>query len=138
MTLGVSKTVIITRSLMALGLDLDVMDFFEKFPYFLEICVINEKYGHRQILEVYIECNPDITLIDVTATQIDGVEIITKIKHLKQDAIIICISSDQSLEFKEKLYALGITKILHKPYDIEELVKVIEPETTDHVKFAYS
>ena len=138
MTFGVSKIVITTRSLMALGLDLDVMDFFEKFPHFLEICVINEKYGHREILEVYTERNPDITLIDVTATQIGGVEIITKIKHLKPDAVIICISSDQSLKFKENLFALGITKILHKPYDIQELVKVIEPETTDHVKFAYS
>jgi len=123
---------------MAIGLDLEVMDLFEKSPYFLEICVINEKYGHRQILELYTEHNPDITLVDVTGTQIDGVEIITKIKHLKPDAVIICISLDQSLEFKEQLYALGITKILHKPYDIEELVKVIEPETADHVKFAYS
>lgn len=137
MTLGESKIVITTRNLMALGLDLEVMDFFEKSPYFLEICVINEKYGHRQILELDTEHNSDITLVDVTATQIDGVEIITKIKHLKPDAVIVCISSDQSLKFKENLYALGITKILHKPYDIEEL-KVIEPETADHVKFAYS
>lgn len=137
MTLGESKIVITTRNLMALGLDLEVMDFFEKSPYFLEICVINEKYGHRQILELNTEHNSDITLVDVTATQIDGVEIITKIKHLKPDAVIVCISSDQSLKFKESLYALGITKILHKPYDIEEL-KVIEPKTVDHVKFAYS
>lgn len=76
--------------------------------------------------KLHNEPHPDVILLDILMSGIDGREISQKIKQNPETKHIpiIILSADTRLE--EKTQEAGADDFLRKPFNIEELVNIIE------------
>ncbi|MBR1877098.1 MAG: response regulator [Lachnospiraceae bacterium] len=69
---------------------------------------------------------PDIVMIDIQMPGCSGLEVIEACKEEMPDTVYILISAYDSFEYAKKGIELGVTDYLLKPYDKDELDKVLE------------
>ena len=74
-----------------------------------------------------IERNPDIILLDINLPDIDGYEVIRKIKQNNETKNIPVIAISANAMLDERKYALdkGFIKYLTKPIDVQELLSTL-------------
>jgi len=88
---------------------------------------------------LYGKLKPDITLLDVVMPDTDGLYALDHIREINSDAAVIMITTDLSQDTAKRLEDLRATAVVYKPFDINELVKIIhdiESAThTDQIKF---
>ena len=64
----------------------------------------------------------DLYILDVNVPNIDGLEVLEKIKSISLNLNVIIISANINIELIKKAYSLGCDDYLKKPFDLEELV----------------
>lgn len=104
--------------------DLLVTVISKKFPGLTIHVAINGKTG----LERFKEHTPDIVVTDINMPEMNGVQMIDKIKAIKPNAKIIVLTADTgktALEDTERK-GLEIDHYLMKPVDFGELFSAIE------------
>lgn len=85
-----------------------------------------------QAIEKHKECLPDVTLLDITMPNMDGLECLSKIKEDSPEARIVMLSAVQDPETIEKCLASGAAGFLQKPIrkgnleDLDRLCAAIE------------
>jgi len=88
---------------------------------------------------LYGKLKPDITLLDVVMPDTDGLYALDHIREINSDAAVIMITTDLSQDTAKRLEDLRATAVVYKPFDINDLVKIIhdiESAThTDQIKF---
>lgn len=67
---------------------------------------------------------PDITITDLTMPEMNGMEVLEKIKKSHPEAIVIVSSADVQPITKEKVMALGAFAFLKKPPSKESVAKL--------------
>ncbi len=79
----------------------------------------------KEALEVFNEYNPDWVFLDIKMPDIDGLELLKRIKEIKSEvnAIMITGKDDESVQVQAR--ALGAKDYLVKPMDLDEMRKVI-------------
>lgn len=90
--------------------------------YFEEVMVApNGKVG----LEKYLDFNPDIVLSDIQMPEMDGLEMVIKIKESnKNQAIVMCSGYDTKETIKE-LISKNITSFIVKPINLNKVAKIL-------------
>jgi len=90
--------------------------------YFEEVIVApNGKVG----LEKYLDFNPDIVLSDIQMPEMDGLEMVIKIKESnKNQAIVMCSGYDTKETIKE-LISKNITSFIVKPINLNKVAKIL-------------
>ena len=68
-----------------------------------------------QGLEKYEELGPDVMLLDVTMPNMDGVECLTRVRELDEDARVVMLSAVHDEETINQCLALGAMAFLQKP-----------------------
>ena len=68
-----------------------------------------------------ISNNYDIFIIDIDVPEINGIELLIKIRELYKTAYIIMISATIEIGIIEKAYSLGCNDYMKKPFEIKEL-----------------
>lgn len=77
-------------------------------------------------LDLFEKNNPDCVLTDLNMPEMDGLELLERIRSQDIKTPVIVITSDtQELTYK-KCIELGATEVLHKPFKKENLLDVIE------------
>ncbi|MCX8123753.1 MAG: sigma-54 dependent transcriptional regulator [Spirochaetes bacterium] len=66
------------------------------------------------------EC--DVVFLDVWLPDIDGIEVLQRIKHIKQDVAVIMISGHGSIDIAVKSTRFGAFDFLEKPPSIERVI----------------
>ena len=102
--------------------------------YFKE--VLEAKNG-QEALELYKQHKPDIILTDIVMPQLDGLDLVTKIREEdKQTAIIVLSAYSEKTKLK-KAIPLGLSDYLIKPVDGSEftdtLLRVATSLQTKHL-----
>jgi two-component system chemotaxis response regulator CheY len=98
----------------------------------LQFQVVGVAYDGLQALDAFDKLAPDITLLDITMPNMDGVECLAKIKERSPDACVIMLSAVQDKDTIAKCVATGAAGFLQKPIrrgntdDIGRLFRVIE------------
>ena len=79
-------------------------------------------------VEIFKKEAPYITLIDVDMpfSPIDGVETLQRIKEINKDAICIMVTRITEKDKIQKSKEFGASAYLLKPFELEELDKVIQ------------
>jgi DNA-binding response OmpR family regulator len=79
-------------------------------------------------VEIFKKENPYITLIDVHMpfSPIDGVETLQRIREINKDAICIMVTRITEKDKIQKSKEFGASAYLLKPFELEELDKVIQ------------
>lgn len=98
---------------------------------------ILERAGHDVLqaedgiegLRVYQAERPDLTVVDMLMPNMDGIEMITRLQRLDENARVICISGGGPTENYGPLVVmevLGVRAVLTKPFTSEEVVSTVQ------------
>jgi two-component system, chemotaxis family, chemotaxis protein CheY len=101
----------------------------------LQIHVVGIAHDGIQGLERFGECSPDVTLLDVTMPNMDGVECLAKIRELNSEAKVVMLSAVQDKDTISKCISIGAVGFLQKPIrrgnqeDLERLSQILVQAT---------
>ncbi len=83
---------------------------------------------------LYEKLKPDITFLDVVMPNTDGLYALDHIREMNSDAVVIMITTDLSKDTAKRLEDLRATAIVYKPFDIDDLVKIVHDiESASHM-----
>lgn len=68
----------------------------------------------------------DLYILDINVPNINGLDILEKIKSINLNSNVIIISANVNISLIKKAYVLGCDDYLKKPFDLEELVLKIK------------
>ena len=105
--------------------DIDTVDVLSEFLELKGINVVGKGYNGRQAVELYEKHTPDIVLLDIMMPDYDGFYAISEIRKINSDVKILTITADISIKTKRKLDELRVSKVVFKPYDIDNILNII-------------
>ncbi|MBI4689155.1 MAG: sigma-54-dependent Fis family transcriptional regulator [Nitrospirae bacterium] len=85
--------------------------------------VLNAKSGEES-LSMLKENSPDLILLDIWLTGMDGIQTLQEIKSLRPDIPVIMISGHGNIEIAVKAVKLGAYDFLEKPLSLERVLLV--------------
>lgn len=98
----------------------------------LQFQVVGIAHDGLEALECFAKQLPDLTMLDVTMPNMDGLECLCKIKQSFPDARVVMLSAIQDEHTKEKCIEAGAAGFLQKPIrrgnldDMGRLYKILE------------
>lgn len=114
-----------TNQILLVDDDVDLLDTFEECLTIRGYEIITAKNGEEAILQ-YKEKKPYITFMDIQMPKMDGYEVFSKIKEIDNDAKIIFVTGNGTSYKTQIARQNGLLRIIKKPADMREIVKVIE------------
>lgn len=79
----------------------------------------------REAVELCVTCHPDIILTDVDMPDMDGLEMIRKIKERGDHVRFVIISGYDRFSYAQSAISLGVEDYLLKPIHKQELISVL-------------
>lgn len=83
-------------------------------------------YEGQRALEQIQKEKPDLITLDIRMPGINGYEVLTQVKVLEKAPKIVVVSAIDRPNMEEYLERAGADAVLHKPVDLDELVRVIQ------------
>ncbi|WP_105618395.1 response regulator transcription factor [Vallitalea okinawensis] len=80
----------------------------------------------EEALKVIEKNMPDFILTDIRMPGLDGLELIERVSHAKDQIIFAILSGYSDFEYARKAMAFGVKHYLLKPAEEEEIIKVIK------------
>lgn len=71
-------------------------------------------------------CSPDVIITDIKMPEINGLDMIDRMRETDQEAYIIILSGYSDFGFAQRAIELGVTRYLTKPTKRRELLGVLE------------
>jgi Response regulator containing CheY-like receiver, AAA-type ATPase, and DNA-binding domains len=87
---------------------------------------VEEASDGAQALERFYLNPPDMVILDMVMTGMYGLEVLTKIREMKPDALVIVATADIQTSTAEQVRAAGAKALLNKPVNREALASTIE------------
>ena len=106
--------------------DPDTVEVFSEYLELKGVVVVGTSYDGLQALGLYKKHRPDIVLVDTIMGTHDGFFVLKEIRKYDQDAKIILVTGDLSLATRERVKESSASGIISKPFDIENVMNVIE------------
>lgn len=106
----------------------------------LSLKQILENHGHKMIGEAangkeaigkYMELKPDVTILDITMPEMNGLDALKFIKELDPNARVIICSALGQQEQLAKAIQYGATDFIVKPFDNSRLIAALEKVLND-------
>ena len=108
--------------------DPNTVEVFSDYLEILGMKVIGRGANGNDAVELYKVLKPDVVFIDIMMPETDGVLAIEMIQMFHKDAKIAAVTADTSDETSEILNKLGVTAIVHKPFDPDTIKHVLKEE----------
>lgn len=112
-------------SVIVIDDDKDTVEVFCEFLEIKGIDVLGRGYNGLEAVELYQKLKPDIVLCDVMMPEADGFYALEKIRKIDSDAKVIMVTADLTADTEQKLIDLKATSIAYKPYEIDNIVELI-------------
>lgn len=87
---------------------------------------VEEATDGAQALERFYLNRPDVVILDMVMTGMYGLEVLTKIREMKPDALVIVATADIQISTAEQVRAAGAKALLNKPVNRAALAATIE------------
>ena len=105
---------------------MDTVDVLAECLELNNIHILGKGYNGKDAVNLYQKLNPDVVFLDVMMPHYDGFYGFEEIKKQNPDACVIMVTGDLTSETANKLHALDACAIVYKPFNINELVKIVE------------
>jgi len=105
--------------------DFDTVEVFCEYLELKDIKVLGKGYNGKEAVELYQKLNPDVIFLDVLMPNYDGFYALEKIRQVNPKAHVIMVTASLTLQTEAKLQNLNASAIIHKPYEIDEIVKTV-------------
>lgn len=110
--------------------DRDTVSVLCDFLQIKGIKVLGSGYDGLEAVELYKKFRPDSVFLDVMMEGYDGLYALEKIKEIKSDVIVIMVTADLTVSTHDKIIALDASAIIYKPYDINEIIRILNRLST--------
>ncbi len=87
---------------------------------------IRAAYNGQEALEAVTLSKPDIILLDIMMPEMNGIEVLKRIKKIDADARIIMITAFGDVESYLDSMELGAYEYINKPFETDELLEMID------------
>lgn len=77
-----------------------------------------------EALEILETENPSVIFLDIMMPVMDGMQFIEEMRKRGKAIPVIVVTADSSLHTRQKLFELGIDKILYKPVRYDEIINI--------------
>jgi len=106
--------------------EVDVREFVANFSRKRKVEVITASSGEEAV-EIAREKKPDLILMDIKMSGMDGVETLKVIRQQDPSAKVIMVTGRKPEEENafEKCRELGALDYVHKPLELDELEKIV-------------
>lgn len=105
--------------------DTDTVDLFTEFLQIYGIKIVGTAFDGKQAVNLYNNTKPDIVFSDVMMPEFDGVYALEKIKQINPEAIMIMVTGDLRQETFEQLENLHADSVIHKPFDMYQVMETV-------------
>ena len=105
--------------------DKGITTVFREYLQIHGIATLGVGHDGKSVVELYQKTKPDIVFLDVIMSNYDGFYGLEKIKQFDPNARVIMVTADLTQEAHDKLMSLGANMIIHKPFEIEEILMMI-------------
>lgn len=117
--------------------DIDTLDVFCEYLQLYQFRIVGKAYNGEKVAELYSKFKPDVVFLDVMMNNFDGIYALAEIRKINPDAVVIMVTADLTQETDEKLRQLHATSIIYKPFDINNVMRIVKslvtlPENTTH------
>ncbi len=83
--------------------------------------IVAEVESGNGALEAYPVHKPDLVTLDVSLPDIDGMEVLARLKRKDPQANVLIVTGNDQKTLEAKALSLRALGVLHKPFDAEEL-----------------
>jgi UDP-3-O-[3-hydroxymyristoyl] N-acetylglucosamine deacetylase len=87
--------------------------------------VVSKAMDGKEGLAIFEKEKPDIVLLDVWMPELDGIQVLKRIKKINKNAIVIVISGHGTISTAVEAVKVGAFDFLEKPLSIEKVLEVI-------------
>jgi len=92
----------------------------------LDCEVVDETYDGEVVLELYSETKPDIVLLDIRMPKMDGLEVLTKLTEVDEDAYVVMMTFMDDDDLVEDCMIAGAKDYLRKDMSLKDMIARIE------------
>ena len=107
--------------------EIDVREFAKKFFVKRDIDVTTAS-GGAEALKIIEENRPDLVLLDIQMEEINGIEVLRKLRESQNDIKVIMVTGAEDPSIIDEANNLKIIGYIHKPLVLEELEKIVMSE----------
>ena len=90
------------------------------------IDVLAMGYNGKDAVELYKKHYPDVVIMDLSMPDFDGLYGLENILKLNSDAKVIMLTGNSKFDSDEKLNESGVSAIVEKPFDTNNLITIID------------
>jgi two-component system NtrC family response regulator/two-component system response regulator HydG len=87
---------------------------------------VQRAHDGRSGLQLLEKVEPDVVLTDVRMPGMDGIELLTRIKQVRPETMVVLMTAYGTVKTAVKAMKLGAEDFLGKPIDVEELEVVLQ------------
>lgn len=92
----------------------------------LDCEVVGETYDGEEALELYSETKPDLVLLDIRMPKMDGLEVLTKLTEVDEDAYVVMMTFMDDDDLVEDCMIAGAKDYLRKDMSLKDMIARIE------------
>jgi len=96
--------------------------------------VITATTGKEALTKVEKE-EPELVILDVKLPDISGIEVLSTIKKVKSDIVVIMISAYGTEEMRKEAMRIGAYDFIDKPFNVEALLRTVRKALLDKARF---
>ncbi len=89
------------------------------------------KDGHEALEKYYLR-RPDLVLLDIVMADMDGLQVLQKLKQMDPSAEVVVASADIQTGTQTEARAAGAAGYLTKPFNSEEVLNTISSVLAPH------
>jgi DNA-binding NarL/FixJ family response regulator len=97
------------------------------------IYLVHEAKNGVEALQLIREKDPDLAIIDIRMPEMNGIEVLKKIRELKMKVKICILTSYANPQYKKRCFEAGADYFLSKTEDFEEINVIINNMLRDKV-----
>ena len=87
---------------------------------------VTAAYNGREALDIVNQLRPDIILLDIMMPEMNGIEVLKRIKKIDAGTRIVMITAFGDVESYLDSMELGAYEYINKPFETDELLDMIE------------
>ena len=95
--------------------------FFENSGF-----IVSTAFTGKEAMEVIDKENPEVLVVDLGLPDMDGFEIVKKIKGESPQTIVIVITGFCDDAKEQKIMEMGVERYIKKPFGIQELLEDVK------------
>ena len=104
--------------------EVDIREFAKSFFVKRDIEVLTAS-GGIEAIKIIEEEKPDLVLLDVQMEEINGIEVLRRLRDNKNDVNVIMVTGAEDPSIINEANSLGVKGYVHKPLVLEELEKIV-------------